>query len=249
MRFNCLLSVTAWVLSLFICTVVFAAEDRSTPKARGLVVARQHAMLSSEIAARVLTLPRREGETFNASEVLATFDCRLFEAQREKVRAERDAARKKLENNQRLAVTQSIGVLEVALSESEVAKAEAEFTMTDLNVQRCAIAAPYNGRVLRVMANEHDSVRQQQEILEIVDLASLEMEIIVPSLWLTWLRQGTKLMIHIDETGASLPATLSTLGASVDAVSQTVRVRARFDALNERLIPGMSGTAKFSRLR
>lgn len=235
-----------WLLALaFLLTA--PAPWAADLKARGVVVARHRAVLAGEIAARVLSLPHREGESFATGETLVAFDCRMFEAQREKVRAEYQIAQKKLENSQKLFSTRAIGTLELSLAEAETAAAAAEVSMAELNVQRCTISAPYDGRVVRVMANEHDSTRQQQEILEIVALNSLEMEIIIPGTWLTWLRPGTPLTVQVDETGASVPATLKTLGAAVDAISQTVKVRATLDGRDGRLLPGMSGSVRFIR--
>ena len=51
--------------------------------------------------------------------------------------------------------------------------------------------------------------------------------------------------IQIDETGENLNAKIISLGAAVDAVSQTIELKAQFNEKYESLIPGMSGTVKF----
>ena len=51
--------------------------------------------------------------------------------------------------------------------------------------------------------------------------------------------------IIIDETGEVLDAKVISLGAAVDAVSQTIELKAQFNEKYESLIPGMSGIVKF----
>jgi RND family efflux transporter MFP subunit len=227
-----------------------AAADPGEPavyEARGVVKARQRAVIATELAALVKRMPLRPGESFHAGDLLVGFDCRLFEAQKEKVQAELEAARMRLENSRQLKKMSSIGVLEVQLAEIEVKKSEAEARIVGLNVERCAIKAPYAGRVVRVMANEQESVKLQQELLEIVGVGSLEAEIVVPGAWIKWLTPGRKLTMTIDETGEEIPATVSTVAATMDPASQSLVICARVQGKpGSALIPGMRGLAHFA---
>ena len=53
----------------------------------------------------------------------------------------------------------------------------------------------------------------------------------------------------MDKTGANFDYSIGTmrdrLGATVDAVSQTIELKAQFNEKYETLIPGMSGIVKF----
>ncbi|MDA7557385.1 HlyD family efflux transporter periplasmic adaptor subunit, partial [Candidatus Pelagibacter sp.] len=73
----------------------------------------------------------------------------------------------------------------------------------------------------------------------------LEAEIVAPSNWLKWLKKGHAVKIIIDETGETLDATVISLGAAVDAISQTIELKAQFNEKYDSLIPGMSGIVKF----
>ena len=214
-------------------------------EARGVVRALNRAVISSEIAARITELPKRAGDSFQKGELLVKFDCALFEAQQEKVAAERDAVSLQLESNRQLEALNSIGHLEVALSYSELKKSEAELKISRLNVQRCTLVAPYNGRVVQLVVNEHESVDRHQEVLEIVDERTLEAEILVPALWVRWIKTGQPLQMTIDETAQVLPAEVIHFGAVIDPVSQSSTLRVRFSGEDVSLLPGMSGTARF----
>ena len=230
-----------FVMCLFFTKVV---ADGSL-ETRGIVRALKRAEISGEIAGRIKDLPKKAGEFFDAGETLVAFDCTLFVAQREKVTAEREAAEAKLKNDRLLESMRSIGALEVALSEAELKKVEAELRIARLTVNRCTIKAPYDGRIVQVMTNEHESVRQQQALLEITGTKHLEAEIVIPSHWLSWLKVGRPLTMRIDETGDILTAKVIAVGATIDPVSQTTNVRAQFVENNSHLVPGMSGTVQF----
>ncbi len=211
---------------------------------RGVVQAMNEATLSSEIAARVLEMPKRVGDTFAKGDVLVRFDCTLFEAQRDKVEAEVRSATARHENDRQLEKVRSIGALEVTLSESALQQAKAELRMAQMNTQRCTVLAPWPGRVVQRMANEQESVKLNQELLSVASTADLEMMLVVPATWLKWLKPGLAFDVRMDETGSQHRAQVAMLGAKVDAVSQTMNLRARLQG-DGRLLPGMSGTARF----
>ena len=59
-----------------------------------------------------------------------------------------------------------------------------------IRVERCTIKAPYSGRIVEVLANEYESVDADTKLLSILNDKALEIELIVPSKWLGWLKNG-----------------------------------------------------------
>ena len=133
------------------------------------------------------------------------------------------------------------------LSRSEVDVARAETRIKQIITEHCIIRAPYSGRVIDVMVNQYESVGADQELISILDDQDLEIELIVPSSWLTSIREGENFTFTIDETGGSYQARISQIGAIVDPVSQTVRLLGEFQGQTDNVLSGMSGTANFSR--
>ncbi|MEJ2611341.1 MAG: efflux RND transporter periplasmic adaptor subunit [Candidatus Thiodiazotropha sp.] len=213
--------------------------------ARAVLKAQDRAVLSSELAAQVNKLPLHAGEQFQKGSLLVGLDCALYQAQAEKVEAEHKAAKLKLENARQLDSLGSIGALDVALAQAKRAQTEAELHIARLNTERCEIRAPYDGRVVTVLVNRFENVRQQQELIEIVRDAHLEAEIVVPASWLAWLNSGQSLVLHLDDTDTHIPATVTALSPVIDTVSQTLLVRVKVKQ-SDSLIPGMSATADFA---
>ncbi len=56
-------------------TTAPAAHASTASEARGVLRARDQALLASELSGRIVELPFSEGETFKQGETLARFDC------------------------------------------------------------------------------------------------------------------------------------------------------------------------------
>ena len=83
-------------------------------------------------------------------------------------------------------------------------------------------------------------------MLEIVSDGPLKIRLNVPAKWLSWLKVGTGFEIDIDETGKRYAARVSALNGRVDAVSQTIELEGTITQGGPELLPGMSGSARFS---
>ncbi len=219
----------------------------NTETIRGLIKPRKEAILSSQISGQIIELGFKSGERFNQNDLLVRFDCAMYEADLNSARARLQADQKQYENNRKLLELNAISNIEVELSRSEVDVARAETRIKQITTEHCVIRAPYNGRVIDVMVNQFESVGADQELISILDDQDLEIELIVPSTWLTSIREGEGFTFTIDETGGSYQARISQIGAIVDPVSQTVRLLGEFQNQTNNVLSGMSGTANFSR--
>ncbi|MGH8657097.1 MAG: efflux RND transporter periplasmic adaptor subunit [Gammaproteobacteria bacterium] len=249
--------VGLWFALLIVFSAAFAQEavvqeeddERAISQLeniRGLVKPKSEARLSSEIPARITALPFKQGQRFREGDVLIRFDCSRYQAELASAKAELNARSKTYQNNMELSRLNAIGKLEVEVSKAEAEKAAAEARGAGVNVSRCVITAPYPGRIVERKVHEHETVAPEQELMTILDDRDLEIEIIVPSTWLTWLKVGTPFTFHLDETDNDYQAKVSELGARVDPVSQTIRVDGVFASAAHDVLAGMSGTAKFA---
>ena len=211
---------------------------------RAQLLPRRYTTIAAEIGAKINRLPVAEGGAFRAGQMLVSFDCSLQQAQLQKAQAELDGAQQTYKTNQRLAELNSVGQLELDLSKSAQGKARAEVGANQAMLAKCGIAAPYAGRVAEQKVREQQYVQPGQALLDILDDSVLELEFLVPSAWLGWLRIGTAFQVEIDETRKSYPAKFIRIGARVDPVSQSVKVAAAIDGRFAELVAGMSGRVK-----
>ena len=218
-----------------------AAATLETREIRAQLSPRRYTTLAAEIGAKINRLPLSEGAAFKQGQLLVQFDCVLQQTQLAKAEAALMAADTNWKGNQKLAELNSVGKIELDVSRAETLKAQAEVAANRALLGKCAINAPFAGRIAEQKAREQQYVQPGQALLEILDDSTLELEFIVPSRWLSWVRSGSAFQVSIDETGKSYPAKVQRIGARVDPVSQSVKLTAVIDGRFNELVAGMSG--------
>ena len=213
---------------------------------RGVVKATAQATLASQVQGRISRLPFKEGQRFKKGAVVVVLDCSKYEAELASARAEHRGKKKTYENNLRLSEHQAVGQLELEVSQAESEKAFAAVQAAQINVNGCTVLAPFPGRVVKTIVNEHENVFPNDQLISLLDDSLLEIELILPSKSLTWLKVGTAFEYSIDETGLRYTAEVRDIGANVDPASQTVKVKGLFRTQPDKILAGMSGTASFA---
>lgn len=222
-----------------------AAPAARAREIRAQLTPRRYTTVSSEIGARISHIHVTEGGAFKKGQALASLDCSLQEAQLRKSQADLASAEKTYAANKRLAELNSVGQVELDTSAAARSKAAADVDMSKAVLQKCVIRAPYNGRVAEQRAREQQYAQAGQPLLEILDDSALELEFLVPSKWLTWLKPGARFFVKIDETGKTYPATVVRTGARIDPVSQSIKIKGQVAGRYPELLAGMSGVVSF----
>lgn len=215
---------------------------------RVLLKASREARITSQINGRIISLPMQMGKSFRRGDLLVGFDCTHQEADKAAADAQLNKMNKTLATKKGLAAMSAVPEVEVDLAAADVAQAKAQLDRAKASVADCRIVAPYNGSVVRVVANHAESVAPGSPLLEIVESGNLHLEALVASSWLTWLKPGQKFFIKVDELGGKeVEAVVSAIGARVDPVSQSIPISARITQMMPGLRAGMSGNAYFQR--
>jgi membrane fusion protein, multidrug efflux system len=212
---------------------------------RGVINAQSESTISSKMTARITAMPFGEGQSFPQGALLARFDCSQIEAELNAARAATAAYRKTYETNVELDQFEAVGKNEVAVSKANLGKAEAEAAAVSTQLSDCEVHAPFAGKIVEQIAHPREIAASGQPLLKIQSGRDVEMELIVPSKWLTWLKPGAGFDFTIDETGNVIRGRVKRFGASVDPVSKTIRVTAMVASRSGLVLPGMSGTATF----
>jgi len=219
------------------------SDPRAAPELRAQLTPRNYATLSSEMSARIVRIQTSVGLHFQKGDVLVEFDCAIQRAQEAHARATLVQAEKTYAIDVRLAQLKSMGGLELEVAEAEVAKAKADVDGGEALVSKCLITAPFNGVTVDQKAQQFQYATPGQPLLDILDDSHLDVELFVPSRWLSWLKPGYTFDLHVEETDKTYPVRVTRLGGRVDPVSQLIKLFGEIASGSNDLMAGMSGRA------
>lgn len=245
---NCLrIAAIACTLTLLPSAGVNAdLEEDAAWSVRGIVKAEAEAMISSELVAEIKSLPFKEGQKFEKGDTILEFDCRRYLADLRAAEAEVETARVKVKTNTALKRHNAVGAEELEISKAKLNQAIATKEALSVKTDQCTIHAPFSGRVVERKIHEFEMTESGAPLIKIVKDGNLELELIVPSNWLVWLRPDQTFSFKIDEIGSVLTARILQIGAVVDPISKTALVSAKLVDATNAVRPGMSGTAAFT---
>lgn len=221
------------------------AQDGSQLPIRGVVRALNSAAISTDLVFPIKSLPFREGEAFKTGDVLVKFDCARLNAERATLLAERKIQSLTHQNNRTLLKHRAIGQFDVQISKAKVTKADAEIKRLEVRISQCVVKAPFDGRIEEALVRQFETPKSGAPFIRIIESGEHEIELIVPSKWLAWLKAKDQFTFTIDETGKSFNAVISQLGVAVDPVSQTIEIKAKLLNGDASVIVGMSGAGLF----
>lgn len=243
-------SLTFLLTTFLLCPLTSTAQENLFGnRIRAQLTPFQQTTLSAEIAANISKLSLREGETFAHSQQLVEFDCALLNAQLNRVAATAEVARQGLIVNKRLEELNSISSFEVDQATAKVKETEAELEAIKVNVSKCSLGAPFPGRIAKLYVDAYQYVTPGKPLMDILDTSRLEVRLIVPSVWLAWLKPDSRFSLQIEELGRTYQGRVIRLGARIDPVSQSLLITGEIEGEHAELLPGMSGWASFSKAK
>ncbi len=210
-----------------------------------MVRSKDNTTFSSAIEATVISMPFKEGESFKKGETLIKFDCRIQKAELQKAEAQKKFTDIADKSAKKLKSYGSISEAELAKALSDLNIAIAEVNKWRAVVDQCTIKAPYNGAVSEKYVQVGESIKSGEPLLKTINTQNLELQMQVPSSWLTWLHVGSTFSMAINEIQKTITAKVSRINPQIDPVSQTVRIVGLLTTPDPNLLPGMTGQATF----
>lgn len=224
-------------------------EENGIYQAHGILRAVNRATLSSELSAQILQIPFREGMAFKKGDLLVGFNCARPRAEAEAANEEVKVKKNAWDTNIELDKFQSVGRYDLLTSQAEYNQAAAKAKGLAIQISYCEIRAPFAGVVQELKVSPYEAVSVSQSLMTIVDPSELELNVIVPSSWLNWLRVDRAFQFRVDETQSVYQGRVTQVLPQIDAVSKTVKIIGRLNVLSSGTPvfgPGMSGSVTFN---
>jgi len=207
----------------------------------------QETKINATMTGVINELRYKDGERVKESETIIAFDCKKQKAQHAQAQARVKRQSSLLQAQERLFKLGSASKTDIGVLKAELSEAIASRDLANAQVKDCTIKAPFSGIISAQHVKDHYSVQTGDPLIELVGGGALEIEMIVPSKWMRWLKKGTDFKVSVDDTGGVYPATVKRFSGKVDPVTQSVKAYAVLQNDETDLLPGMSGQAIFSK--
>jgi len=238
--------------------------------ASGYVVARRQAVVSAKIQGRLSDLRVEEGSNVKKGDVLARLESADYEATVQRARAavqraEADLAEQQRQERLATELTQQnvlaedqreAAVSRVRIGEATVAQAEADLAFAEAQLQNTVIRAPFDGVVVKKMAEVGESVApippgvnistSSGAIVALADLATLEVEADVAEANVAKVGNGQPAEVTVEAIpNRRYEAVLRQVIPTADRTKATVMVKVTILDKDEDLKPEMSAKVTF----
>lgn len=202
----------------------------------GSVVAVNSAFVKARVAGEVKAVTVREGDSVRAGQLLAQLDTteldwrlRQVDQQAQAARAQLDIAQRTLQNNKALVAQGFISptALDNAVSTEAGAQATLQAALAAVELARKAradaqVSAPIAGQIAQRLVNPGERVAVDARLLEIVDLAKLELQASVTPEQAGQLRVGAQARLNVDGIDTPVIARVARINPSAQAGSRSV---------------------------
>lgn len=212
-----------------------------------IVSAEIKAKLASPLTGFIDKIQVKAGSTFHEGDSLVLFDCTVLKAEKEEARVEMDTLQKRSKGLDRLLRLDGANQMDVDEAKGKYLGAVQKLAVKSYLVDKCDLKAPFEGQVVSINVSAHEYIEQGKPILEAVSLKQLELSLILPSDWLSWMRIGSEFSVQLNETPGVYQAKINRFVYSIDPVSKTITAFGTFVEPNDNIKPGMSGNAQFKR--
>jgi membrane fusion protein (multidrug efflux system) len=234
-----------------------AGEETQTEEypTKAVIFPFRQAVISADVDTAVKQYNVKEGECFKEGDVIGLLDDKVYQQKYEKAKsaqleseASMQFAQKNFKRNEEMYQKGIQGMQDLEKSELErdIAASKLNFSvanmkMAEIDLKACRLIAPFAGRLIKKLVQEHEFVRASQQVINIIDDYQLLAVMHLPSSEINKVAIGKNMRIWIDETRTEHEGTIYMISGEIDPGSRTFEIKVLIDNRARKLAAGMSG--------
>jgi membrane fusion protein (multidrug efflux system) len=219
-----------------------AHEDKwqDTLSAVGSVTAAQGVIVSPEIAGTVSEIDFESGATVKKGDLLLKLDASSEEAQLRAAESQVELAKLNADRSEKLRADSTVSQSELDQAEATLKQAQADADAISATIDKKTIRAPFDGRLGIRLVNLGEQLDVGKGIVSLQSLTPVFVDFSLPQQDLSQLATGLQVRATTDAYPSnSFTGELTAINPDLDAMTRSVKMRARFENADQLLRPGM----------
>lgn len=204
----------------------------------GTILPNEVTEIRPEINGRLVYLNLREGGIVRKGDLLAKIFDGDLQAQLKKLKVQLQIANKTEERQRELLKINGISQQDYDLSLLAVNNLQADIELTEVNISRTEIRAPYAGRIGLKRVSPGAYISPANILTTISETERLRVEFSVPEKYSSELNIGLDIRFYVEGSATQYNAVVSARESSVDQTTRNLTVRADIRAADKYLLPG-----------
>lgn len=204
----------------------------------GTLMANEEVDLVSELAGRVTAIGFQEGGNVSAGQVLVRINDDELQAQFRKAEANLKLATDDEGRKKQLLAVSGISQEQYDASQAQFAALQADADDLRAQVAKSTIRAPFSGKVGLRSVSEGGYVGNNAIIAKLQQIDPIKIDFAVPERYGRSMSAGNIIHFTLEGDTATYTGEVYAVEPSVETATRTVRVRARSNNKDGRLIPG-----------
>lgn len=218
--------------------VVKSSAISETVEVTGTIQPFESTEIRPEISGRIVSLNIREGASVGKGQLLAKLFDGDLQAQLKKLQVQLAIAEKTEERQRELLKIGGISQQDYDLSILSVSNLKADIELTQVNIDRTEIRAPYSGKLGLKNVSPGAYVSPTNILTTISQVGQLKIEFSIPEKYSAQVRNGMEVDFVIEGSPNTYTASVSATESSVEENTRNLRIRAIIRNPDRYLIPG-----------
>ena len=214
-------------------------EKSNKVYASGTIVPNEEVEIKSEVAGRLEKLSIKEGAYIRKGEMVAKINDDDLLARLKKIEFEEQLAEQTEARQKKLLEINAISKEEYDMAVNRVNTLSADKELLMVELSKTKISAPFSGRMGLKNISEGAYITPGSVISSLVQTNPAKLDFSIPEKYANKVRVGQDITFSIDGEDDILTASVIATDPRIDEDLRTLRIRAKTNNKNGRLLPGM----------
>ncbi|HTA62050.1 MAG TPA: efflux RND transporter periplasmic adaptor subunit [Bacteroidia bacterium] len=204
----------------------------------GTVLANEEAILKPEVSGKIISMQIKEGGEVEKGQLLVKINDADLQAQLAKQVALQKINEEKERDLKALLAVKGVSQEEYDLALSTVQQTKADIDLTQAQIAKTEIHAPFNGVIGLKNVSEGNNVSPTDIIASVQQLNPIKIDFSVPEKYTAVVHLNDTVLITIQGTGHTYVGKVYAIDPKIDAATRSLKIRAICENSKREIFPG-----------